>query len=82
MIEAVAQADALEQGDGPLAALFVVVATQEDHGKLHVFEGAHCRQQVESLEDEADVAQTQLGEERVRRVLINAIAHDEKLARG
>ena len=58
------------------------MASQKNHGQLNVLQGAHRGQKVECLEDEADMSQSQTGEERVGRVLVNTVSHDEKLAAG
>ena len=65
MIEPVSEADALQQCNSSLSPLLVVVSTKQDHGQFDVLEGTHRRQQVERLEDEANVPQTQTREERV-----------------
>ena len=63
MIKSVTQANALEEGNGSLLSLLVVVSSEEDHWQLYVLKGAHCREQVECLEDEADMSQTQARQE-------------------
>src|SRR5258707_1312862 len=57
-IEAIAQADAGERFGGAIAAISRGDALVE-HGQLHVLDGAGAREQVEALEDEADLLAAQ-----------------------
>ena len=82
VIKSIAETNTLQEGDGSLSALLIVVATEEDHWEFNVFQSTHGGEKVESLEDEADMTETKTGEEGVSGVLIDTVAHDEELARG
>src|SRR5262249_14347148 len=57
-----AQADALEDGGGPLAPLVPGAVGVVEQGRLDVLQGGGAREQVEVLEHEADPPVTQPGE--------------------
>ena len=60
MVKTISEADALEQSNSSLSALFVIVTTEKNHRQLNVLKSAHGGKQVESLEHEANVTKTQL----------------------
>src|SRR5262249_4876107 len=62
MASVVGEADLLEQGQDPGAALVTPEPPLEEQGELHVLEDAQHADQVEALEDEADGVQAQPGE--------------------
>ena len=61
---------------GSLSSVFVRVGTKQDHWKFHIFQGRHGCQEIESLEDEANMLQSETWQELVGRVFVNLVAHD------
>src|SRR5687767_11476168 len=63
MIGAIAEADEFEGFHGAVALIFGADRWAAiEHGQLDVFEGRGAREQIESLEDEADFFVSDLGE--------------------
>src|SRR5690606_8497940 len=79
---AVAQPDEREEVARALLALLRREAPQDGHRQLDVLERGHGREQVERLEDEADLLEAQAAELRVARRLRDRRAHDTDGAAG
>ena len=58
MVHTLLETHVLQQLSGPLADLFTRELSLELHGKLNVFEGSKGADQVECLEDEAELVQS------------------------
>ena len=82
MVQTVAQAHALKQGNCAFPSFLVIVLVQQYHGQLYIFKRTHRRKQIECLKDKPDVLQSELRQNIVTGVLVNSLAHDEKLSAG
>ena len=62
VVEAVAEPDALERGGGQRARVALPAAAVVEQRQLDVLQRARARQQVEALEDEAELLVADVGE--------------------
>ena len=69
VVEPVAQADRVERRGGPFAPLRWPTPAAVEQRQLDVLERRRARQQVEALEDEADLAVADVAPARVDRAL-------------
>jgi len=66
VIEPLAESHALERRDGPLVRVLHRIAAPVEQGQLDVLDRRRARQEVESLEDEAELRVAQVGELRLK----------------